>query len=103
LTSRFVLAVPFLESLAGKRSSGDVEDALKALVKSPDKISTVYNGVIERIDSQNPNDRDTAHRVLSWIVHAKRLLTCPELQPVVPTGRTTQAQGVRLGLVGLAW
>jgi ankyrin repeat protein len=80
LISRFVLAVPFLESLVGKRSSGDVEEALKALVESSDKISTVYDGAIERIDSQNRNDRETAHRVLSWIVHAKRLLTCQELQ-----------------------
>jgi ankyrin repeat protein len=64
----------------GKRSSGDVREALKALMKSPDKISTVYEGAIIRIDSQNPDDCKTAHRVLSWIVHAKRLLTCQELQ-----------------------
>src|SRR5437763_13065090 len=43
-------------------------------------ISTVYNGAIERIDNQNPNDREIAHRVLSWMVYSKRLLTCEELQ-----------------------
>jgi Ankyrin repeats (3 copies) len=64
----------------GKRSRGEVEEALNALVESSDKISTIYNDAIERIDNQNRNDRETAHRVLSWIVHAKRLLTCQELQ-----------------------
>jgi hypothetical protein len=68
-----------LESLEGKRSSEEVEEALDALIKSADKLLTVYDGAIKRIDSQNQDDRETAHRVLSWIIHSKRLLKCQEL------------------------
>ena len=62
----------------GGRSRGYVEDALRALIESPDKISTVYKGALNRIGSQRSGDCELAHRILSWIVEAKRPLTRQE-------------------------
>ncbi|KAI9859480.1 MAG: hypothetical protein M1813_006622 [Trichoglossum hirsutum] len=74
----FLLVQPFLDSIMGERSRGCVEDALRALVESPDKISTVYEVALNRIGSQKPGDRKLAHRILSWIFESRRPLTRQE-------------------------
>ncbi|KAH6983490.1 hypothetical protein BKA56DRAFT_519808, partial [Ilyonectria sp. MPI-CAGE-AT-0026] len=74
----FLLVQPFLDSIIGQRSRGYVEDALRALVDSPDKISTVYDGALGRIGSQKSEDRRLAQRILSWIVDSKRPLSRQE-------------------------
>ncbi|KAM0513961.1 hypothetical protein ACHAPE_007316 [Trichoderma viride] len=76
----FVLALIFLDTLKDLRSKGLVEDELRKLETSPDKLSTVYEGAIRRIDDGRPNDRETARRAISLVVHARRVLTCQELQ-----------------------
>ncbi|KAH7108773.1 hypothetical protein B0J13DRAFT_665581, partial [Dactylonectria estremocensis] len=75
----FVLAEPLLDSLRGSYSPRDVEDKLDAFEKSTDKLSTVYKAAVDRID-RRLETRDMARRVLSWIIHARRVLTCQELQ-----------------------
>jgi ankyrin repeat protein len=62
----------------GERSRGDIDDALKALMESPDKISTVYEGAIDRIGSNKLGDRKLAQKILSWVVESKRPLSREE-------------------------
>jgi ankyrin repeat protein len=74
-STRFLLVQPFLDSIIGERSRGHIEDALNTLMESPDKLSTVYQGALNRIGGQKPGDRKLAHRMLSWVVQSKRPLT----------------------------
>ncbi|KAL2832131.1 hypothetical protein BDW59DRAFT_181455 [Aspergillus cavernicola] len=63
-----------------QRTVGDINDALRALKESPDKISTVYERTLRRIDGHTPKDQQMARRILAWIVLAKRPLSCREFQ-----------------------
>src|ERR1700753_3848104 len=76
---RFVLVEPFLDSLKGARSPGDVEAALTVLTESKNKELTVYDRAMDRIDSLPSKDAELAYRVLSWVMESKRPLTREEL------------------------
>ncbi|OCK80015.1 hypothetical protein K432DRAFT_277902, partial [Lepidopterella palustris CBS 459.81] len=76
----FVLVEPFLNSLRSERTVGAINDALRALKESPDKISTVYERTLKRIDSHAPKDQQMARWILAWIILAKRPLSCQEFQ-----------------------
>lgn len=78
LDSRFLLVQPFLDSIIGERSRGHIEDALNTLIESPDKLTTVYQGALNRIGGQKLGDRKLAYRMLSWVVQSKRPLTRQE-------------------------
>ncbi|QKX62285.1 uncharacterized protein TRUGW13939_09444, partial [Talaromyces rugulosus] len=76
----FLPATLHLNLLEHKRTELDVIKTLKELQDGSDALSRAYLMTMERIDSQNEDDRDWAHRIISWVVHAKRALTTVELQ-----------------------
>lgn len=66
--------------MRSERTVGDINDALRALKESPDKISTVYERTLKRIDGHTFKDQQMARRILAWIILAKRPLSCLEFQ-----------------------
>ncbi|KAJ7328859.1 ankyrin repeat-containing domain protein [Mycena albidolilacea] len=73
----FLLAKLHIESLSSKTTIKTVREALKAL---PKNLNDSYNEAMNRIESQNEEDRNIAHSALTWVVNAKRPLTVAELQ-----------------------
>ncbi|KAJ7328855.1 ankyrin repeat-containing domain protein [Mycena albidolilacea] len=73
----FLLAKLHIESLSSKTTIKTVREALKAL---PKNLNDSYNEAMNRIESQNEEDRNVAHSALTWVVNAKRPLTVAELQ-----------------------
>ncbi|KAJ7328867.1 hypothetical protein DFH08DRAFT_940510 [Mycena albidolilacea] len=73
----FLLAKLHIESLSSKNTIKTVREALKAL---PKNLNDSYNEAMNRIESQNEEDRNIAHSALTWVVNAKRPLTVAELQ-----------------------
>ncbi|KAJ6536872.1 hypothetical protein B0H19DRAFT_1003807, partial [Mycena capillaripes] len=73
----FLLAKLHIESLSSKTTIKTVREALKAL---PKNLNDSYNEAMNRIKSQNEEDRNIAHSALTWVVNAKRPLTVTELQ-----------------------
>ncbi|THW16863.1 hypothetical protein D6D23_08365 [Aureobasidium pullulans] len=72
-----------LDSLKGQQTKSEVESALHDIRNLPtgfDALKVAYDGAIQRIDLQMPNERKWARRVLSWVVRAKRPLFSDELQ-----------------------
>ncbi|KAL2844157.1 hypothetical protein BJY01DRAFT_264054 [Aspergillus pseudoustus] len=76
----FILVEPFLYSLRSERTVGDINDALRGLLESPDKIAMVYERTLRRIDDHPVKDQQMAHRILAWVLLAKRPLSCREFQ-----------------------
>ncbi|KAJ6051209.1 hypothetical protein N7499_010572 [Penicillium canescens] len=76
----FLLAKLYLDSLIGKKSPKAIRTALAKLSKGSDAYEAAYNGAMERIQGQHPEQKNTALEVLSWITCAKRQLTTIELQ-----------------------
>ncbi|RYP38444.1 hypothetical protein DL767_002560 [Monosporascus sp. MG133] len=64
----------------GKDTPKALRKALQNLVTGSNAYDTAYNGVMERIEGQLPDQRERAKQVLSWITFAKRPLTKWELQ-----------------------
>jgi ankyrin repeat protein len=84
---RFLLAQLHLDSIARKHTRVAVRQALEHL---PKELSDSYKDVMERIWSQNEEDRELAKQVLGWISYARRPLTVTELQHAVAfEGETT--------------
>ena len=87
-TSRFLLAVLHLESLASQMNKRDVQVALKKLPKG---LDNTYHEALQRIADQGTPSLEMANKVLSWITHAYRPLIVEELQCAlaVTAGRPT--------------
>lgn len=66
-----------MDSIAHKTDRRAVRRALENL---PSDINIMYNEVMARIEAQNPDDRELAKRVLSWVSYARRPLRTIELQ-----------------------
>lgn len=77
---RFLLASLHIDSLAQEPTEGHLERALQVLPRGLDKT---YVQAMERIESHGGGSRKLAKTVLSWLVHAKRLLSTAELQHAV--------------------
>ncbi|KAF8244499.1 hypothetical protein K440DRAFT_558746, partial [Wilcoxina mikolae CBS 423.85] len=73
----FLLVQLHLDSLASKLTRNAVRNALKTL---PDKLDDTYHEAMQRIESQNEDERHLAEQVLSWISCAMRPLASIELQ-----------------------
>ncbi|KAJ7697694.1 ankyrin repeat-containing domain protein [Mycena rosella] len=73
----FLLAKLHIGSLATKSSVKSVREALQHL---PKDLTLVYDGIMQRIDSQNEEDRQLAHLTLTWVANVKRPLSVAELQ-----------------------
>ncbi|KAJ7884781.1 Pfs, NACHT and ankyrin domain protein [Mycena olivaceomarginata] len=71
----FLMARFHMESLGKHISAGDVRDALKSL---PTTFPEIYNNAMDRIAREVRSKQ--ALRVLSYLIHARRLLTVTELQ-----------------------
>ncbi|TIA14528.1 Pfs, NACHT and ankyrin domain protein [Aureobasidium pullulans] len=73
-----------IENSITKAANGiEVESALHDIRNLPtgfDALKVAYDGAIQRIDLQMPNERKWARKVLSWVVRAKRPLFSDELQ-----------------------
>ncbi|KFY78857.1 hypothetical protein V498_09042, partial [Pseudogymnoascus sp. VKM F-4517 (FW-2822)] len=82
----FLLAQLHLESLANKQTPNDVRQAVRTL---PTSLPKKYDELMDRIGSQNEDDAQLGKKVLSWISHAKRPLTVPEMQHAVKIESTT--------------
>jgi hypothetical protein len=77
-----------MDALIQKHNVTEVREALKNLPKDVDET---YNEAMERIERQNEYDRALAKRVLSWVTHAYRPLTVPELQNALAVVHGTPA------------
>jgi hypothetical protein len=69
-----------MDSLMSKPTRGDIKLALRNLPKGTEGLDITYKQAMDRIDGQEEDVRELAKQVLSWLIHAKRLLTATELQ-----------------------
>jgi hypothetical protein len=84
---RFLLAQLHMDSMANKATRNEIR---KALIDPPKGLDNAYEEAIQRIKSQNDDDRKRAEQVLYWISYALRPLTVVELQhalAVTPSGK----------------
>jgi hypothetical protein len=88
ISERFLLARLHMDALIQKHNVTEVRKALENLPKDVDET---YNEALERIEQQNEADRVLARRVLSWVTHARRTLTVPELQHALAVVHGTNA------------
>lgn len=84
---RFLLAKIYLDYFKSMRTTKALKTALDQFQKlSPDSseatqiLIPAYKQNMVRIDGQQQDFRDLAYKILSWIVHAARLITKTELQ-----------------------
>jgi hypothetical protein len=77
MSFRFLLARLHMDSLVTKATRKAVREALKTL---PKELESTYDEAMQRIRSQNDDDKQLAERVLCWISFAFRSLTLNELQ-----------------------
>ncbi|KAJ6580363.1 ankyrin repeat-containing domain protein, partial [Mycena vulgaris] len=73
----FLLAKLHTESLATKSTIRAVRDALQHL---PTDLNHTYDEAMNRIHSQNKDDKELALQALTWVAYAKRPLSVGELQ-----------------------
>ena len=85
---RFLLAQLHMDSLAKKLTKRDLRLALQRM---PESLDEIYDEAMERIYQQEADDVQLARRALSWITHAFRPLTIPELRYALAT-----ASGIEL-------
>jgi ankyrin repeat protein len=77
MSLRFLLARLHMDSLVTKGTRKAVREALKTL---PKELESTYQEAMQRIQSQNDDDKQLAERVLYWISFAFRPLALNELQ-----------------------
>ncbi|KAK0716323.1 hypothetical protein B0H67DRAFT_515985, partial [Lasiosphaeris hirsuta] len=76
----FLLAPLHIEALAQEPTVGHIELALEKLPQGADEI---YDQAMARIQGQRSGSRELALKVLSFVVHAKRVLSSTELRHAV--------------------
>ena len=76
----FLLARLYINSLKGKRSPKAVRNAIGNFKNGSDAYREAYKDVMERIHSQEGDQRDLATQALTWVCFARRPLTTRELQ-----------------------
>lgn len=80
---RFLLARLHFDSLKGKQTQGEIEEALDAFQdpqRMTDPLKIAYDGAIQRIADQTPGEIKWAQKVLSWVILARRPLSPMELK-----------------------
>lgn len=78
---RFLLAKLHIDTLALEEpTAGHIKRALQNL---PPGLDEIYGQAMIRIQSQGGGSRELAMKILSWIVHARRVLSTAELQHAV--------------------
>ncbi|KAF7334582.1 Ankyrin [Mycena venus] len=73
----FLLAKLHLDALSTKSTIKAVREALSNL---PKDLKDTYDNAMERIETQNEEDRRVAHSALIWVINARRPLTALELR-----------------------
>ena len=76
-TSRFLFAVLQLDRICVARTVTKIKIALDSM---PSELDDLYQQTIERIRTQNNEDRELGMRVLSLVTHARRPLHVGEIQ-----------------------
>ncbi|ODM20543.1 hypothetical protein SI65_03596 [Aspergillus cristatus] len=76
----FLLASLYIESLKSKPSVTAIKRAVENLRGGSGAYNNAYQTIMERIDSQNVDQRELANKALMWLACAKRQLTLTELQ-----------------------
>ena len=69
-----------MDSLAQKPTVGHVKRALQSL---PMGLDETYKQALIRIQNQGKDSQELAKKVLSWVVHAKRILSTSEFQHAI--------------------
>ncbi|KAF4912025.1 GA-binding protein subunit beta-2 [Colletotrichum fructicola] len=97
----FLLAQLYMDSLQDATSAAEVREALDEIEIQPSQntedgsytpmLFKAYDKVMARISGQQPRSRNLAMKTLSWVVHAKRLLTTAELQHALAVRDTDTA------------
>ncbi|KAK1251818.1 hypothetical protein MKX07_007297 [Trichoderma sp. CBMAI-0711] len=80
LHTRFLIVRLHIDSLTELPTVGHVKRALRDL---PNTLGETYDQAMARIEAQGEALRILAKKVLSWLVHAKRVLSVTELQHAV--------------------
>ncbi|PQE15529.1 ankyrin repeat protein [Rutstroemia sp. NJR-2017a WRK4] len=75
----FLLAQLHLNSLMGKTTEYDLQEALERLPTGSSAYDQVYEDIMERIKS-DPDGEKLANQILSWIIFATRPLGIAEIQ-----------------------
>ncbi|RVD89722.1 uncharacterized protein DFL_000717 [Arthrobotrys flagrans] len=76
----FLLAQLHFEAIKTKTSLTRMRNALETLPIGEKAYDHAYKNAMARIESQNKDFKDLAHKVLWWIVRAKRPITTSELR-----------------------
>ncbi|RYP32850.1 hypothetical protein DL767_005006 [Monosporascus sp. MG133] len=74
------IATLHLNALATKLTLKAVRKGLEALPQGKDAVRETYTQALSRIESQSPEERDLAERVLAWLCYSLRPLKLAELQ-----------------------
>ncbi|KAJ7129103.1 ankyrin repeat-containing domain protein [Mycena filopes] len=75
--AKFLLAKLHTKALAKQRTVKKVRAALENLPKT---LAETYADAIRRIDTQSEEDREIAQAVLTWVTHAKQILSVADLR-----------------------
>ncbi|KAJ7173218.1 ankyrin repeat-containing domain protein [Mycena filopes] len=73
----FLLAKLHMKALTRQRTAAKVWSALDNL---PQTLVETYADAMKRIDTQSEEDRQIAQAVLTWVTHAKQILSVAELR-----------------------
>ncbi|KAJ7162325.1 ankyrin repeat-containing domain protein [Mycena filopes] len=73
----FLLAKLHMKALAEQRTLKKVWTALNNL---PETLAETYADAMRRIDTQSEGDRQIAQAVLTWVTHAKQILSVADLR-----------------------
>jgi ankyrin repeat protein len=77
---RFLLAQLHFEAVRTKRTLKKIKDVLNNLPAGPKAYDHAYEEAMERVMGSDPDSKELAKQVLSWITCATRPLTTLELQ-----------------------
>ncbi|OAL05343.1 hypothetical protein IQ06DRAFT_185824, partial [Phaeosphaeriaceae sp. SRC1lsM3a] len=76
----FLLVTLMLNSIASSTCESDVEESLGQM---PVDLNQSYEKTLERIKDQTPRKVELSYRILWWLSHARRPLSCEELPQAV--------------------
>ncbi|KAL8995931.1 MAG: hypothetical protein Q9169_004432 [Polycauliona sp. 2 TL-2023] len=78
--TKFLAAKLLVDNLSNKTS---VQKLKKALNDLPSTLNGLYDNALQRVDSQNQDDRELAEKSLRWVAYAYRPLSIPVLRGAV--------------------
>ncbi|KAF2803872.1 uncharacterized protein BDZ99DRAFT_164571 [Mytilinidion resinicola] len=76
----FLLARLHMDSLMSQPTVGHINRALVDLPRGQKGLDKTYDKAVERVDEQPEASRRLARNILSWVSHARRVLSVRELQ-----------------------